>query len=103
MVEPLCHSDPYDPVSAPLTESILTNTFRILREEVVDNYFMNKDTIALQTNEGFLDTSVFKIKPRCEIDESTDLWMVPTIWPGSGGVETKNFEGEIGLQTYPEL
>jgi hypothetical protein len=65
LYEPLSVAPAVEPVQVPLKESMLESTFRILREEIIDNYMMNDDTIALSvTDYGFLDTSTKPLRLR---------------------------------------
>ena len=83
---------------------MLESTFRILREEIIDNYMMNDDTIALSvTDYGFLDTSTkpLRLRQRHEINEKTNLWLKPN-FNADAGHPRKIHEGSIGFQTWPK-
>ena len=71
---------------------MLNTKFRVVREMVFDNYFMNEDTIALaysdkKKGEYFLDTGanplVFRKKSR--IDKYKNFWLKPTFWSENPG------------------
>ena len=62
--------------------SMLNSTFKVVRREVYDNYFMNDDTIALVNEDDlYLDTGTnpLRLRPRSKIVEDEDFWITPTI------------------------
>ena len=87
-------------------ETLLETKFRVEREHVFDNYFMNEDTIALSVGEYgdlFVDTGTnpLQVRQAKEIDPKKNLWLKPTFWSDGPGEKLKRYSGPIGFRTWP--
>ena len=88
------------------SSSLLYSKFRIQREFIFDNYFMNEDTIALANDDDenlFLDTGTnpLRFRKEKEIDKSKNFYIQPTFWARGPGEVVRKYSGNIGFRTWP--